>query len=577
MRRPSPLALAFCALLLLCPGTLGAAEPAATVALSDFAVNSADPANAFLGKGFAEIVAFELKKSPAVKLVDRDKRNALLEEMEFSMSGAADQGQQAEMGKLLSVKYMVFGSITDMGGQLLVSLSMVEVETGEVVWNDQLMESKGKYGYIGAYFGKSLLKHFKAATPKSMEMALEKPVEKDAASVVAMSAGIDALDKGDKAEAKKQLDRAKKIDPGNAVAAAYLGKLASASAKFKVVPERYVSYYNPAYLGGMEKDRLFYDYSYANLVSGDVNPTREDDKVYWLVLNADESYGTYDQQSCDVMGYQLPLSPRLGLGFEFAAPRLDNDIQRPITATSWMESGHDYYGYMEWILSCGYQVSPALSLGFGAILQSRSRSYYSEYIGSPPPDQADENDYWLEESWTYGGIVAAALKSPGGALAWDIVASWTNDRLYYFDIDPAVLAFVDYGAPLYVEQTLSWSPNGQKTFLALKQANDIYLDRDLYYGRIMPCVEQWFWNLFSLRLGAEGSVVYRDGQAELGWGATAGATLRVWKFELDANYTLRQRPSRCLSGVTLPEYVFFVTGSVNDLVTPLMRKAGEKK
>jgi hypothetical protein len=200
------------------------------------------------------------------------------------------------------------------------------------------------------------------------------------------------------------------------------------------------------------------------------------------------------------------------------------------------------------------------------MVQSRSRSYFSEYIGAPPPEQADENNYWLEESLSFGGILAAALKNPGGTLAWDIAASWTNEKLNYFDIDPAVQDFVEYGSPVYIEQTLSWSPNGQKTFLALKQANDIYFDRDLYYGRMMPCVEQWFRDLFSLRLGAEGSIVYRDDQVELGWGATAGVTVKVWKLELDANYTLRQRPSRTLAGVTLSEYVFFVTLSADGLL-----------
>ena len=200
------------------------------------------------------------------------------------------------------------------------------------------------------------------------------------------------------------------------------------------------------------------------------------------------------------------------------------------------------------------------------MVQSRSRSYFSEYIGDPPPEQADENNYWLEESLSFGGILAAALKSPEGTLAWDIAASWTNEKLNYFDIDPAMQDFVEYGAPVYIEQTLSWSPNGQKTFLALKQANDIYFDRDLYFGRMMPCVEQWFRDLFSLRLGAEGSIVYRDDQVELGWGATAGVTVKVWKLELDANYTLRQRPSRTLAGVTLSEYVFFVTLSADGLL-----------
>ena len=139
--------VALLALAVLAP--IGAQAPA-TVALSDFVVNSANPSFAYLGKGFAEIIAFEVKKAPQVKLVDREQRNKLLEEMEFSLSGLTDPSAQLEIGKLLSVRFLVSGSITDMGGPLLVSLSMVDVQTGVVVWNDQLTEKSGRYDYNGA-------------------------------------------------------------------------------------------------------------------------------------------------------------------------------------------------------------------------------------------------------------------------------------------------------------------------------------------------------------------------------------------------------------------------------------------
>lgn len=562
-----PWIVAFIAFAALAPA---GAQAQATVALSDFVVNSANPAYTYLGKGFAEIIAFEVKKAPQVRLIDREQRNKLLEEMEFSLTGITDPSVQLQMGKLLAVRYLVGGSITDMGGPLLISLSMVDVESGQVVWNDQLTESSGKYAYIGAYFGKSLLKHFKATVSKETEKTLAAAKEADAASVVALSKGIEALDKGNRIEAKRQLTEAKKIDPGNVVAEAYLSKLASASAKFKVVPERYVSYYNPAYLGGMEKDRIYFNYSQGNVAWGEVNTQQGDGNDDWVILNDDGSYATFDRQQGVLIGYQAALGKKLGLGFEFGAPSLGNSLQVPYSPDSWQAFGNDYYTYYGGKLSCGIQVSPALNLGIGLGAEYRRRSYYNDYLGAPPPDQADPNiedgDYWLQENLNLVGIVAAAAKSPSGALAWDFVASWSNEELYYFDVDPSALDFVGYGAPLYVEQTLSWSPNGQKTFIALKQANDIYLDRDLYYGRLMPCVEQWFFGLFSLRVGAEGSIVARGGATELGWGATAGLTAKLWKLELDVNYTLRQRPSRTLAGVTIPEYVFFATLSGDGLL-----------
>ena len=130
------------------------------IAMADFIVNSANPSFAYLGKGFSEIIAFELMKSPGVKLVDREKRNQILKEMEFSMTGLTDPKSEIKMGRLLAVRYLVSGSITDMAGSLLVSLSMVDVESGAVVWKDQTTQPGGKYAYIGAYFSKSILKYF---------------------------------------------------------------------------------------------------------------------------------------------------------------------------------------------------------------------------------------------------------------------------------------------------------------------------------------------------------------------------------------------------------------------------------
>lgn len=298
---------------ILFPIALSAApEATPPLAFSDFTVNSENASYKYLGKGFSELIAFELKKSPSIRLVEREKRNQLLEEMKFSMTGLTDEASQLEMGKLLSVRYLVSGEITDMGAMLLVSLSMIDVETGEIVWADQVTESGGKYGYIGAYFGKSILTYFKAGVSKSTEAAIEKPVEKDAAAVVALSEGIAAFDEGKKEEAKKSLEKAKKIDPGNVVAAAYLGKLASASAKFKVVPERYVSYYNPAYLGGLEKDRLFVNQTLARIQGGYEGDNHD------LAPSEDKQTAVWEEEIDVFAGYAYPLSERLGLGLDFA-------------------------------------------------------------------------------------------------------------------------------------------------------------------------------------------------------------------------------------------------------------------
>jgi len=543
--------VALLALAVLAP--IGAQAPA-TVALSDFVVNSANPSFAYLGKGFAEIVAFEVKKAPQVKLVDREQRNKLLEEMEFALSGLTDPSAQLEIGKLLSVQFLVSGSITDMGGPLLVSLSMVDVQTGAVVWNDQLTESSGKYAYIGAYFGKSLLKHFKATVSKETEKTLAAAKEGDAASVVALSKGIAALDKGNKDEAKKQLSAAKKIDPGNAVAQAFLDKLASASAKFKVVPERYVSYYNPAYLGGLEKDRVYYSQSKGWHTDGFSD---ENNGGQLIERTTDLLWGVNEKRQGETTGYLYPIGQRLGLGVEFVKASWGDSVVKdtPLPGLWYKQEGNQFSDYLGGNLQSGLVLGPTASLGFGLSAALLEREYFMDLAGP---------DYIKETATVFGGMLGAALRNRSGTLVWDALASWSTEPQYWFDRD--TMDFNRFAAPIYLEQTLTASLIGGKAFVALKQVNDVYPDRATWYGRLMPVAEIWLFNLVALRAGAEGSVVMRDGTSRLGWGATGGLSLKIWKLSVDANYTLRQRPSRSLQEVVVPESIFFFTLSMDGLL-----------
>ncbi|MCF7915371.1 MAG: hypothetical protein K9L66_09400, partial [Spirochaetaceae bacterium] len=58
-------------------------------------------------------------------------------------------------------------------------------------------------------------------------------------------------------EAKKELVKAKQIDPDYQAAQVYLEKLVSNTAKFRFLTDAYYFYQNPAMLGGMKRDRFF--------------------------------------------------------------------------------------------------------------------------------------------------------------------------------------------------------------------------------------------------------------------------------------------------------------------------------
>ncbi|MBN1524233.1 MAG: hypothetical protein JW904_07125 [Spirochaetales bacterium] len=66
-------------------------------------------------------------------VVQPDKRDNLLKEQEFSKSDLADRNTTRNIGKLLSVKLILFGSIGKLGSNILFNVTTVDVETGRTI------------------------------------------------------------------------------------------------------------------------------------------------------------------------------------------------------------------------------------------------------------------------------------------------------------------------------------------------------------------------------------------------------------------------------------------------------------
>ena len=189
---------------------LGTGAQEMRVALVDFVVHSDNPKYTYLGKGISEMITMELANSPGVALVDREQRTELMEEMKFALSGLADDTErQIELGMMLAADYIVFDEIVDMAPQLLISVRVTGVVSGEVVYQDNVTERPGRYEDISGYFASNILDHFDVKVARSTEKKVE---EKEA--VVAFSRALAAYDTGEEEEAKKELVEAKRIDPG---------------------------------------------------------------------------------------------------------------------------------------------------------------------------------------------------------------------------------------------------------------------------------------------------------------------------------------------------------------------------
>jgi len=81
-----------------------------------------------------EVLRSELGKTGKYTVLERGQMEEILKEQGFQQSGACDdQACAIEMGKLLSVQYIILGSIGQVGKTYNFNIRLVSVGTGEVV------------------------------------------------------------------------------------------------------------------------------------------------------------------------------------------------------------------------------------------------------------------------------------------------------------------------------------------------------------------------------------------------------------------------------------------------------------
>ncbi|HTR21035.1 MAG TPA: CsgG/HfaB family protein [Gemmatimonadales bacterium] len=86
-----------------------------------------------LQRGFAGMLIAELAANPALRLVERDNVQKLLDEQNLAASGRVDAQTAAKVGKLVGARYAIVGDFVELSGQFNVSARVVNVETSEIM------------------------------------------------------------------------------------------------------------------------------------------------------------------------------------------------------------------------------------------------------------------------------------------------------------------------------------------------------------------------------------------------------------------------------------------------------------
>jgi len=165
-----------------------------------------------LGKGLADFFAYDFNKISAFTVIERDKIEFIMKEIELQKSGAVDRASAVQVGKILGARYMVFGSITQLDRRnTRMVVRVVSVETSEIV---ALADREGSPQY--SKMEKELVQEIAEAlevdlTEETVELIKQGGTESfDATSHYAM--GLDYMDKYDYKKAYEHFKTAYELD-----------------------------------------------------------------------------------------------------------------------------------------------------------------------------------------------------------------------------------------------------------------------------------------------------------------------------------------------------------------------------
>lgn len=99
------------------------------VGVLDFVANGMSKSEA---QTVGEIFTSELVSSGKYDVVDRKNIESLMKEMELQMSGCTDSSCAVEVGQILALDYMMYGSINKLGSSFIINVYMINVETAQI-------------------------------------------------------------------------------------------------------------------------------------------------------------------------------------------------------------------------------------------------------------------------------------------------------------------------------------------------------------------------------------------------------------------------------------------------------------
>ena len=210
-------------------------RPAVAVLYFDYL--GSDASLVVLRKGLTQMLITDLAGSERVRVVERARLQEILDELKLSHSVHFDARTAARIGRLLGARYLVLGNYLDYRGVLRLNADLVDVETGGHTTGTSASGPLEEFLGLEQSLSESLARTIAAKTadvpteppgsaagpPKVAR--IRPPARLPARTAAGYGKALEALDRGDRAAARTELQRTLGEQPDFALAAQELDRL----------------------------------------------------------------------------------------------------------------------------------------------------------------------------------------------------------------------------------------------------------------------------------------------------------------------------------------------------------------
>ena len=194
-------------------GQLNQAPPEPnTIAVMPFSYTGTNEEIKPLSRGFAQLVVTDLAKSRQVRVLERERMQAMIDEMHLA-PGRTDSSTAARSGRLLRAARVVDGSLQEQGNVLRADAAVVDVSTTGVTGTANAALELNRLFDMEKALVLDLFRSLGIELTPAERQALDQRPTQNLQAFLAWSRGLEAEDRGDFSGAQQLYDQASRIDP----------------------------------------------------------------------------------------------------------------------------------------------------------------------------------------------------------------------------------------------------------------------------------------------------------------------------------------------------------------------------